>query len=68
MVGVWQVAGSNTLSYCKGRVPYLVSGMKIYSSIQEQGDCAIMAIGGSVVKGADSILQQGHKDRQTEAG
>ena len=30
---VWQVAGSSALSYCKGRVPYLVSGMKIYPSV-----------------------------------
>ena len=30
---VWQVAGSFALSYCKGRVPYLGSGMKIYSSV-----------------------------------
>jgi hypothetical protein len=68
VVGVWQVAGSNTLSYCKGRVPYLVSGMKIYSSVQEQGDCASIAPGGSDVKSAASILQQGHTDRQTDAG
>jgi hypothetical protein len=33
VVGVWQVAGSSALSYCKGRVPYLVSGMKIYPSV-----------------------------------
>ncbi len=68
MVGVWQVAGSYTLSYCKGRVPYLVSGMKIYSSVQEQGDCASMAIEGSEVEGAPFNLQQGHTDRQTDAG
>ena len=30
---VWQVAGSYALFYCKGRVPYLGSGMKIYSSV-----------------------------------
>ena len=65
---VWQVAGSYTLSYCKGRVPYRVSGMKIYSSVQEQGDCAIMALGGSEMKSAPSPLQQGHTDRQTDAG
>ncbi len=41
---VWQVAGSSALSYCKGRVPYLVSGMKIYYSVQEEGDCASMVI------------------------
>jgi hypothetical protein len=63
---VWQVAGSYTLSYCKGRVPYLVSGMKIYSSVQEQGDCASMALEGSEVKSAASRLQQGHADRQTD--
>ncbi len=68
-VGVWQVAGSYALSYCKGRVPYyLVSGMNIYPSVQEEGDCAIMAPIGSVMKSADSILQQGHTDRQTDAG
>ncbi len=66
MVGVWQVAGSYTLSYCKGRVPYLVSGMKIYSSVQEEGDCASMALVGSEVKSAQLILQQGHTDRQTD--
>ena len=65
---VWQVAGSSALSYCKGRVPYLVSGMKIYSSVKEEGDCAILAIVGSPVKSAPSILQQGHTDRQTDAG
>ena len=65
---VWQVAGSSALSYCKGRVPYLVSGMKIYSSVQEQGDCASMALGGSEMKSAASNLQQGHTDRQTDAG
>ncbi len=68
MVGVWQVAGSSGLSYCKGRVPYRVSGMKIYPSVLEQGECAIMAIGGSEVEGAPSLLQQGHTDRQTDAG
>ena len=65
---VWQVAGSSALSYCKGRVPYLVSGMKIYSSVQEEDDCASMAIEGSPVEGAASILKQGHTDRQTDAG
>jgi hypothetical protein len=65
-VCVWQVAGSYTLSYGKGRVPYLGSGMKIYSSVQEQGDCASMAIAGSDVKSAPSPLQQGHTDRQTD--
>ena len=63
---VWQVAGSYTLSYCKGRVPYRVSGMKIYSSVQEEGDCASMALAGSQVKSASSPLQQGHTDRQTD--
>ena len=53
---VWQMAGSSTLSYCKGRVPYLVSGMKIYSSVQEEGDCASIAIAGSAVKSAPSPL------------
>ena len=66
MVGVWQVAGSSALSYCKGRVPYLVSGMKIYSSVQEQGDCASMALRRSLMKSAASTLQQGHTDRQTD--
>ena len=68
---VWQVAGSYTLSYCKGRVPYLGSGMKIYSSVQEQGDFASMApisIVGSLMESAISPLQQGHTDRQTDAG
>jgi len=65
---VWQVTGSSAISYCKGRVPYNVSGMKIYSSVQEEGDCASMAIAGSPVKSAASILQQGHTDRQTDAG
>ena len=65
---VWQVAGSSALSYCLGRVPYVVSGMKIYSSVQEEGDCASMVIAGSAVKSAPSRLQQGHTDRQTDAG
>jgi hypothetical protein len=60
------VAGSNALSYCKGRVPYLVSGMKIYPSVQEEGDCAIMAIESSEVKSAPPHLQHGHTDRQTQ--
>ncbi len=68
MVGVWQVAGSSALSYCKGRVPYLFSGMNIYSSVQEQGNCAIIAPAGSEMKSALSLLQQEHTDRQTEAG
>ena len=63
---VWQVAGSYTLSYCKGRVPDHNKGMKIYSSVQEEGDCAIMALGGSEMKSALSKLQQGHTDRQTQ--
>ena len=63
---VWQVAGSSALSYCKGRVPYIGSGMKIYSSVQEQSDCAIMAPEDSVVKSGPLILQQGHTDRQTD--
>ena len=63
---VWQVAGSSALSYCKGRVPYLVSGMKIYSSVQEEGDCANMAIVCSLMKSALSILQQEDTDRQTD--
>jgi hypothetical protein len=65
---VWQVAGSYTLSYCKGRVPDPNKGMKIYSSVQEEGDCASMALGGSAVKSAPSPLQQGHTDRQKDAG
>ncbi len=64
----WQVVRLSALSYCKGRIPYLVSGMKIYSSVQEQVDCAIMALVGSDVKSAPSPLQQGHTDRQTNAG
>ncbi len=63
---VWQVAGSYALSYCKGRVPYPGSGMKIYPSVQEEGDCASMALAGSEVKSALSILQQGHTDRQRQ--
>jgi hypothetical protein len=63
---VWQVTGSSALSYFKGRVPYSVSGMKIYSSVQKEGDCAIMALGGSLMKSAPSLLQQGHADRQTD--
>ena len=65
---VWQVAGSSALSYCMSRFPYLFSDMKIYSSVQEQGDCASMAIAGSEMKSAESNLQQGHTDRQTDAG
>jgi len=65
---VWQVAGSSALSYCNGRNPYLVSGMEIYSSVQEEGDCASMVIAGSLMKSTPSILQQGHTDRQTDAG
>ena len=57
---VWQVAGSSALSYCKGRVPYSVSGMKIYSSVQEQGDCASIALGGSEVNSAPSPLVAGY--------
>jgi hypothetical protein len=63
---VWQVAGSYTLSYCKGRVPDPNKGMKIYSSVQEEGDCAIMALRGSEMKSVLSKLQQGHIDRQTQ--
>jgi hypothetical protein len=66
LCNVWQVAGSSTLSYCKGRVPYRVSGMKIYSSVQEEGDCASIALGGSLMESAPSPLQQGHTDRQTD--
>jgi hypothetical protein len=58
--------GSSALSYCKGRVPYIVSGMKIYSSVQEEGDCAITALVCSEMKGALSLLQQGHTDRPTD--
>ena len=54
------MAGSSALSYCKGRVPYLVSGMNIYSSVQEQGDCTSMAIVGSDVKSAPSQLVVGY--------
>jgi hypothetical protein len=57
---------SSTLSYCKGRVPYLVSGMNIYSSVQEEGDCASIVLGGSPVKSAKSNLQQEHTDRDTQ--
>ena len=57
---VLQVAESSALSYCKGRVPYSVSGMKIYSSVQEQGDCAIMAPEGSPVKSAPFPLVLGY--------
>jgi len=46
---VWQVAGSSTLFFCMGRVPYIVSGGDVYSSIQEDSDDAVMATGGSVV-------------------
>ncbi len=60
------MAGSSALSYCKGRAPYNVSGMKIHSSVQEEGDCASMAPGGSEMKSAPSHLQQGHTDRQTQ--
>ena len=60
------MAGSSILSYCKGRVPYIVSGMKIYSSVQEEGDYASTAIVCSLVKSALSILQQGQTDRQTD--
>ena len=38
-----------TLSYCSSTVPYIVSRGDIYSSIQEDSDCAMMAIGGSEV-------------------
>jgi len=60
---VWQVAESSTLSYCKGRVPYLVSGVDIYSSIQENSDGAVSAPGGREVQCGSFILQQGHTDR-----
>ena len=40
------------------RVPYHGSGMKIYSSVQEEGDCARIAIVGSVVKSAPFIILQ----------
>ena len=62
------MAGSSALSYCKGRVPYNGSGMKIYSSVQEEGGCASMVIAGSAMKSALSILQQEHTDRQTDVG
>ena len=45
------------------RVLYLVSGMTIYSSVQEEGDCASMAPAGSEMKSAPSLLQQGHTER-----
>ena len=57
---------SSTLSYCEGRVPYLVSGMNIHSSVQEEGDCASIALGGSEMKSAPSPLQQGYTDRQKD--
>ncbi len=63
-VTVWQVAGSSALSNCKGRVPYLVSGIKIYDCAR--GDCTRMAPEGSEVKSALFRLQQGHTDRQTD--
>jgi hypothetical protein len=63
---VWQVTGSSAISYCKGRVPYNVSGLKIYSSVQKEGDCASMALVCSEMKSAPSLLQQGHTDRQTD--
>ncbi len=67
MCTAWQVAGSYTLSLCEGRVPYRVSGMKIYSSVQEQGEYAIMALGGSAVKSAPSRLNRDTQtDRQTQ--
>jgi hypothetical protein len=53
---VWQVAGSSALSYCNGRNPYLVSGMEIYSSVQEEGDCAIMTPGDNVVKSGPFLM------------
>ena len=62
---VWQVAGLSTLSYYKGRVLYFVSGMKIYSSVQEEGDCASMAPAGSEMKSAPSHY---NRDTQTDAG
>jgi hypothetical protein len=65
---VCTVRGSSALSYCKGMVPYQVSSMKIYSSVQEQSDCASMVIVSSLMKSAPSPLQQGHTDRQTDAG
>ena len=71
MYCVYCMAGGRvvyTILLCKGRVPYLVSGMKIYPSVQEEDDCASMAIACSVVKSAPSPLQQGHTDRQTDAG
>ena len=46
---------------CVARVLYLVRSMKIYSSVQEERDCASIAI---AVKSALSRLQQGH--RQTD--
>ena len=53
---------------CVTRVPYLVRSMKIYSSVQEERDCASIAIAGSPVKSALSRLQQGHRqtDRRTQ--
>ena len=66
--GVHEMWGmtSYVLSYCMGRVPYLGSGMKIYSSVQEEGDCASIALGGSEMKSAPSQLQQGYTDRQKD--
>ena len=58
----------------QGRLPYptvwygtnLVLLCDRGSSIQEEGDCAVLAIAGSPVQGGVSILQQGHT--QTDTG
>ena len=49
-----------------GRVTYVVLLCDTGSSIQEEGDHADLATGGSPVQGGGSLLQQGH--RQTDAG
>jgi len=61
--GLWHVllVCTGTLSYCMGRVAYVVLLCDAGSSIQEEGDYADLAIGGSPVQGGGSLLQQGHR-------
>jgi hypothetical protein len=68
VVGYWHVllVCTGTLSYCMGRVAYVVLLCDAGSSIQEEGDYADLAIGGSPVQGGGSLLQQGHTNKQTD--
>ena len=48
---------------CRWQVTYVVLLCNRGSSIQKEGDYAVVAPVGSPVQGGVSILQQGHTDR-----